>query len=93
MASDLGVATSGFVCGITAESCWQGMTQAQAGHPPLVPRGGAADATTTPLWQALYKGPPAGTMSNNMPQTLAFTFSTSDLAAIRGWIEAGAPDN
>jgi hypothetical protein len=58
-----------------------------------MPRGGAADATTTPLWQALYKGSPAGTTSNNMPQTLAFTFKASDLAAIRGWIEAGASDN
>ena len=31
--ADLGVATSGFVCGTTSDECWQGMTQGQGGHP------------------------------------------------------------
>jgi hypothetical protein len=92
--SDLGVATSGFVCGTTSDSCWQGMTQGQLGRLPVVPMGGAADATQTLLWAALYKGaPPGGASFNNMPQNLKYVFTATDLAAIRAWIESGAPNN
>jgi hypothetical protein len=89
--SDLGFATSGFVCGATRDSCWQGMTQGlDAGYPVLVPAG-ATDPATTPLWEALYKGAPSGgAMNNNMPQTLNYTFSASDLARISAWIRNGA---
>lgn len=91
--SDLGVATSGFVCGTTSDSCWQGMTQGQPGHAALVPAG-AADATQTPLWAALYKGAPnGGAVSNNMPQNLSYTFTMGDLARIQAWIQSGAPNN
>lgn len=94
---DLGVATSGFVCGTTSDSCWQGMMQGQLGHAPIVPAD-ATDATQTPLWAALYKGPPAdgsvsNAASNNMPQNGSYTFSASDLARIQAWIQSGAPDN
>lgn len=92
--SDLGVPTSGFVCGTTSDSCWQGMTQSANGQMPLVPPGGAPDATKTPLWAALYKGAPAGgAVKNNMPQNLSYTFSAGDLARIAAWIESGAPNN
>jgi hypothetical protein len=92
-ASDLGVPTSAFVCGATSDACWQGMTQGQPGRTPLVPSG-VTDPTRTPLWAALYKGAPAGgTMSNNMPQNLSYTFSPSDLARIGAWIGDGAPNN
>jgi hypothetical protein len=92
--SDLGVPTSGFVCGITSDACWQGMTQSANGQTPLVPEGGAPDATKTSLWAALYKGAPAGgAVRNNMPQNLSYTFSPSDLARIQAWIESGAPNN
>jgi hypothetical protein len=91
--ADLGVATSGFVCGTTSDECWQGMTQGQGGHPALVPAG-ATDAAETPLWAALYKGAPnGGASSNNMPQNLSYVFSTSDLARIQAWIQDGAPNN
>jgi|SRR5580658_3838229 hypothetical protein len=91
--ADLGVATSGFVCGTTSDSCWQGMTQGQPGHAALVPAG-AADATQTPLWAALYKGAPnGGAVSNNMPQNLSYTFTMGDLARIQAWIQSGAPNN
>ncbi len=91
--ADLGVPTSGFVCGTTSESCWQGMTQAQPGHAALVSPG-VTDATQTPLWAALYKGAPTGgAISNNMPQNLSYTFSPSDLERIQSWIESGAPND
>src|SRR5580693_1827328 len=96
--SDLGVATSGFVCGTTSDSCWQGMMQGQLGHAPIVPAAGATDATQTPLWAALNKGPPtdgaaSNAASNNMPQNGSYTFSATDLARIRSWIQSGAPNN
>jgi hypothetical protein len=95
--SDLGVATSGFVCGTTSDSCWQGMMQGQLGHAPIVPAG-ATDATQTPLWAALNKGPStdgaaSNAASNNMPQNGSYTFSATDLARIRSWIQSGAPNN
>jgi len=91
--SDLGVATSGFVCGPTSDTCWQGMTQGLAGHKALVPPG-VTDATQTPLWIALYKGAPSGgALSNNMPQNLKYTFLPADLTRIQAWIQAGASNN
>jgi hypothetical protein len=94
VSSDLGVATSGFVCGPTSDSCWHGMNQGLAGHAALVPAGGASDAAQTLLWAALYKAKPSGgTVSNNMPQNLTYMFTSADLARIAAWIQAGAPEN
>jgi hypothetical protein len=91
--SDLGVPTSGFVCGLTSDACWQGMTEGLAGHPALVSPG-VTDATQTPLWVALYKGAPSGgVLSNNMPQNLKYMFSAGDLARIQAWIQGGAPND
>lgn len=92
VASDLGVSTSGFVCGMTSDSCWQGVTHSIDTHQALVPPG-VTDATQTILWAALYKGAPLGAAANNMPQNLSYTFSASDLARIRAWIEKGAPND
>jgi hypothetical protein len=93
VASDLGVSTSGFVCGMTSDECWQGITHSIDGHPALVVPG-TTDATGTPLWAALYKGAPSGgAASNNMPQSLSYMFSPTDLARIQAWIEAGAPND
>jgi hypothetical protein len=51
-----------------------------------------------PLYQALWNGSTpgncaAGVCKNNMPYTLAYQFSPSDLALIAQWIQNGAPNN
>jgi hypothetical protein len=89
--------SSGFVCGTTANECYQGMLNAT---PPLVSAsdGGTADPTMAPLYQALWNGSTPGNCGegvckNNMPFTLAYQFSPSDLALIAKWIQNGAPNN
>jgi hypothetical protein len=88
----LGVATSGFICGFTAMSCWSGMTHSSNALPPSVPPGGAPDATKTPLYKALYKGGDATSVTtNNMPFGGTYLFTMADLAKISAWIQNGAP--
>ena len=91
---DDGSLSSGFVCGATASSCAMGlMTSTMSIFQPPVPAGGAADATTTVLYGALYKGGMMGGTSNNMPLTPTYEFTAADLAAIEAWIQNGAPNN
>jgi hypothetical protein len=98
-AAGSGVPFSGFVCGGTSASCWQGMMNAS---PPLV---SAASKSAKGLHAALYQpsvGPP-GTKGNNMPTTglnaPPYTSSTwmgftkADIACIDVWAAAGVPNN
>jgi hypothetical protein len=82
-ASELGAQTSGFVCGATKESCWQGMTQGIVDGGffcPIVCIGGDAGGAgcpqntsfacpTDPTQQSLYTDLHKGQASglNNMP--------------------------
>jgi hypothetical protein len=102
----LGYLSSGFLCGPTAATCWQGMTGATVplGNPILV-RVSDSGATDPYLLSTLHKSTgstaPAGVVeaSNNMPlmsvdtQAPAATFMAPDLACIAGWIKAGAPED
>jgi len=90
---DDGAVTSGFVCGTTASSCAMGMMMTTTSMPPIVPAGGAQDATTTGLWSALNKGGTVEAASNNMPLSPVYVFTGADLAAIQAWIQGGAPNN
>jgi hypothetical protein len=96
-ATDLGATLSppnppsGFVCGTTAASCYAGM---QSATPSLLPTGplSATQLSTNPLWEAIYQGGTVGTSSNNMPLDNYMPTAT-DLAQIKAWLEAGAPNN
>ena len=91
---DDGAVISGFVCGTSASDCAMGMmTSVVTGTVPIVPTGGAKDATTTGLYSALNKGGTVGGASNNMPVLPVIVFSQADLAAIEAWIQGGAPNN
>jgi len=87
---------SGFVCGTTAQQCYQGLLNAT---PPLVGPSYASKPTTAPLYQALWEGGTAGdcagqgVCSNNMPYTLGYSFKPADLSLIAQWIADGAPNN
>jgi hypothetical protein len=89
----------GFVCGATAETCWQGMTGMSGGLPLA---SNAADPTMSLLYTALHKSTVAKitALSNNMPlmnpmntTVPAFTFQPADLDCITGWIAAGAKND
>jgi hypothetical protein len=82
---------SGFVCGTTADSCYAGMQNAT---PPLLPTGklSATQLSSNPLWQALFQGGTMGVSSNNMPLD-NYVPTATDLAQIKAWLEAGAPNN
>lgn len=101
LAGDPGATTmppkSGFVCGTTADECYQGLLNAT---PPLVSASdaGTAEPTMAPLYQALWNGTTPGNCAegmckNNMPFTLVYQFSPSDLALIALWIQNGAQNN
>jgi hypothetical protein len=102
-ASSPGVLFSGFICGTTQESCWEGMTIGIApdagGVYPAIVTGGE-------LVSALHKSPPAAQNLNNMPCEAAaaavfacsptsssYAFTPADLARISSWIQQGAQDN
>jgi hypothetical protein len=85
-----GVMPSGFVCGLTAASCYEGLMEAK---PPLVSASDAADPTKSKLYVTLYEGGMPGTTSDNMPQSLNYIYVPSDLALIAQWIKNGAPNN
>jgi hypothetical protein len=96
---DDGTESSGFLCGPTADSCWQGMTQANPNYPvpiAIVP-GGHTDAADTPLWMALRKpNPPTIPIpgTNNMPyMPVTYVFTQASLDRIQTWILDGAPNN
>jgi hypothetical protein len=105
-ASQLGATVSGFVCGTSQSSCWQGMTMgipADAGglFPPIVSPD-AGDVTQTQLWMGLHKAG-ATTGLNNMPcgnalqlcpkAQATYTFTADDLARIAAWFQQGAQNN
>jgi hypothetical protein len=81
---------SGFACGTTPAECYQGMVMAT---PPLIGAMYKADPTKSPLMQALYRGGNPFPTANNMPQTLGYTFSATDLNLIQTWVANGAPQN
>ncbi len=45
-----------------------------------------------PLWEALFQGGTMGVSSNNMPLD-NYVPTATDLAQIKAWLEAGAPNN
>ena len=80
-----------FVCGQTADACWQGLVAKS-----IVPDGGATDPTTTQLYLALHKE--GASLLNNMPRSPSvdkptYTFSAPALAQISKWIQQGAQNN
>jgi hypothetical protein len=81
---------SGFVCGTTAQDCYQGLLKST---PPLVAPSYTANPTMAPLYQSLYVGGNEGLLSNNMPLTGVYAFTPSDLALIAQWIRNGSPNN
>jgi hypothetical protein len=97
-AAGAGVSASGFICGPTAGSCWQGMMSAT---PPLVV---ATSKSDIGLQADLYKaGSTPGPRSNNMPTTglngapfMSMNwkgFTPSDMNCISDWVNAGAPND
>jgi hypothetical protein len=85
-----GLMPSGFVCGDSAASCYAGL---MAATPKLVSASDAANPTMARLYLALYQGGMPGMTSNNMPETLGYTFMEADLALISMWIQNGALNN
>jgi hypothetical protein len=78
-ASELGTKLSGFLCGTSADACWQGMMRSQ-----IVPSGGTPDATQVHLLKVtLRKSDGTGTM----PKSSSFVFQPEDLARISAWIQ------
>ena len=73
--SQLGSQVSGFVCGGSKASCWQGMTQQVDGglFPPIVClsalgcSGGVSDPTKTTLWGDLHQSSASNGQLDNMP--------------------------
>lgn len=71
-----------WVCDMTSDSCWQGMTTTIIA--------GVTDPADTALYAGLRKLDGTGDMPVT-PGTLVFT--NGDLARISTWIEGGAPNN
>jgi hypothetical protein len=101
-ASSAGVPLSGFVCGATQQSCWEGVAlgippDAGGVFPPIVTGG--------ELLSALHKSQPTGQDLDDMPcgeaaisaacppASSPYAFTPSDLARISSWIQQGAQDN
>jgi hypothetical protein len=76
-ADQLGSKASSYVCGPSADACWQGITKGQ------VPKGGAPDWTKVPLYNTLRKPDGSGTM----PRMSTFVFQQADLDRIGAWIQ------
>jgi hypothetical protein len=85
--TDMGARSSGFVCGVTAEECWMGMTAVGS----IVPSGGSETPDSTALYTALRKAPPGS--GGTMPSMSTFAFTQADLERIATWIEGGAKDD
>jgi hypothetical protein len=94
--NDTGTKSSYFKCGMSADECWQGMTN-QNSIVPFV--GGVAeyqsDPTRTLLYRALRKvtiPPDPGVKA--MPNTTGgFSFTDDDLKRVTDWIHEGALEN
>ena len=88
-----GSESSGFVCGQTADSCWQGMTSSSipSRFDAIVPTdGGPSDVTRVILWSVLRKT--SGQGLSEMPYTpTTVVFTSPDMARIAAWIQRGAP--
>jgi hypothetical protein len=103
--NQLGAQTSGFVCGATKDTCWQGMTQGippDAGgfFPPILPPDGG-DPGASQLLTGLHKTV-STTGLNNMPcgdppichpGNATYTFTPEDVACITTWAQQGALNN
>ena len=92
-AGDQGAMASGFVCGDTQESCWQGITSPQAnfiGEQVVV----ACSPCSSYLTQVLRHGDGDGGLTGIMPfYPESVVFSDDDMARVSAWIAAGAPNN
>jgi hypothetical protein len=83
-----GAQASGFVCGDTQQSCYDGLTSPSAqfaGEQVVVP----CSPETSYLMQVLRHD--GGGIMPFYPETAVF--SDADMARIRAWIAAGAPNN
>jgi hypothetical protein len=85
--TDEGYMSSGFLCGMTQDSCWMGMTAMDS----IVPTGGSSTPTTTSLYANLRKAPP--NVGGTMPKLSTFAFAPADLARISTWIANGAKND
>ncbi len=87
---DPGGLVSGFQCPPDVASCYAGIVGATS----IVPMGGATDATTTTLYQALRMSDGTCSAGACMPLSpLSVVFEASDFARISAWITGGAPQN
>lgn len=83
-----GAVSSGFICGDTQESCYQGITSPNAkfvGQQVVVP----CSPDNSYLMQVLRHD--GGGLMPFYPENAVF--SDADMARVRAWIAAGAPDN
>jgi hypothetical protein len=85
--TDQGYLSSGFLCGMTQDSCWMGMTAMGS----IVPEGGTSTPTTTSLYENIRKAPP--NVGGSMPKFSSFAFAPADLARISTWIANGAQND
>jgi hypothetical protein len=100
IATGAGTATSGFLCGLTKDSCWQGMTDNTIN--PLLPTLVKSKNALT-LYNALYQdGSDAGLIgTDNMPPSTTELnappfmpgFTKGEMACIKGWVAAGAQND
>jgi hypothetical protein len=83
----LGARASNFVCGPTAEACWNGVTAA------FIPKGGLTDAGITAKETVLYGTLRKSDGTGLMPLNSTYVFQPADLVRIADWIEQGAQYN
>jgi hypothetical protein len=90
-ASDPGSMSSGFVCGATQATCFNGITAMGS----IVPAGGTpgstSEAMTTSLYENIRKAPP--NVGGDMPKMSTFAFTQADLDRISTWIADGAQND
>jgi hypothetical protein len=86
---DTGTSFSGFLCGTSKESCYEGMV----GIDSLVTPSGTQEPEKTRLYAALRKAPPLTSPERAMPNNTGFAFSAGDLARISAWIKNGAKND
>jgi hypothetical protein len=92
-ADQAGALGSGYVCGTTQQTCWQGMTMSSlSGLAPIAMPFGGTDPTSATLFSALRKAD--GTGIDNMPLSpLSYIFQGGDMNRISAWIAGGALNN
>jgi len=86
---DTGTSFSGFLCGASKESCYEGMV----GIDSLVTPNGTQQPEKTRLYAALRKAPPLTSPERAMPNNTGFAFTADDLARINAWIKNGAKND